>query len=335
MEKLGLGTIGTSWITGSFIDAALATERYDLNCVYSRNEEKGKEFSSKYGDIPVETDLDMFMNNEALDVIYIASPNSLHYEQALMALRAKKHVMVEKPASTKVEEWDEMLRVAEENDVFVLEAAKHMYIPNLERIATEIDKLDGVVGATFPYVRYSSRYDNVLAGEEPNIFSLKFAGGALMDLGIYPIYTAVALFGEPEEAIYYPRKIRTGVDGIGTVILRYKEFDVTILVGKIATSSYEVEIYGAKETLVIDHVSHLGKACKIDHQTLEEQEVSLVEQHKNSMFYEAEALAQMIETKDEPETLERYEELSDLARIVSGLLNHLLTQADIIFDVKR
>src|SRR5690625_4077250 len=249
------------------------------------------------------------MNNEALDVIYIASPNSLHYEQALMDVLAKRHVMVEKPASTKVEEWDEMLRVAEENDVFVLEAAKHMYIPNLERIATEIDKLDGVVGATFPYVRYSSRYDNVLAGEEPNIFSLKFAGGALMDLGIYPIYTAVALFGEPEEAIYYPRKIRTGVDGIGTVILRYEAFDVTILVGKIATSSYEVEIYGSKETLIIEHVSHLETARKVDHQTLEEQEVHLEKQRENSMFYEAEALAKMIETKDDLRSEEHTSEL--------------------------
>lgn len=334
MDKLGLGTIGTSWITNSFIEAALDTGLYQLNCVYSRNEEKGKEFSSKYGDVFVETDLEAFMNNDSLDVVYIASPNSLHYEQALMALKAKKHVMVEKPASTNVDEWDEMLRVAEENDVFVLEAAKHMYIPNLEKVADEIEKLEGVVGATFPYVRYSSRYDNVLAGEEPNIFSLKFAGGALMDLGIYPIYTAVALFGEPEEAIYYPRKIRTGVDGIGTVILRYESFDVTILVGKIATSFYEVEIYGSKETLILDHVSHLNKARKVDHQTLEEHEVPLEKQHENSMYYEAEALAKMIHTKTDPKTKERYKELSNLARIVSGLLNQLLTKADIVFDLE-
>lgn len=332
MDKLGLGTIGTSWITDRFIDAALETDLYQLDCVYSRSKEKGKEFSSKYGDIQVETDLEAFMAKESLDVIYIASPNSLHYEQAIMALKAKKHVMVEKPASTNVDEWDEMLRVAEENDVFVLEAAKHMYIPNLKNVANEIEKLEGVVGATFPYVRYSSRYDNVLAGEEPNIFSLKFAGGALMDLGVYPIYTAVALFGEPEEAVYYPRKIRTGVDGIGTVILRYEAFDVTILVGKIATSSYEVEIYGSKETLIIDHVSHLETARKVDHQTLEEQEVHLEKQRENSMFYEAEALAKMIETKDDLKTKERYKELSNLARIVSGLLNQLLTQADILFD---
>ena len=70
----------------------------------------------------------------------------------------------------------------------------------------------------------------------------------------------------------------------------------------------------------------------MDHQTLEEQEVHLEKQRENSMFYEAEALAKMIETKDEPKTKERYKELSDLARIVSGLLNQLLTQAGIVFD---
>lgn len=332
MEKLNLGTIGTSWITDSFIQAALDTGRYELKLVYSRNTENGKEFGSKYGDIAVETDLDTFVNNEDLDVIYIASPNSLHYEQAMLALKAKKHVMVEKPASTNVDQWDDMLRTAKENNVFVLEAARHMHIPNLEKISEEVTNLEEVLGAVFSFAKYSSKYDSVLAGEEPNIFSLKFAGGALMDLGVYPVYTSVALFGEPKEAIYYPRKVRTGVDGIGTVILRYEDFDVTILIGKIASSFYEAEIYGLKETLIIDQVTNLNEAKRVDHKTLEEQEVSLEEQHENNMFYEAEALARMIETKDDPQTIQRYKELSDLARIVSGLLNKMLTDAGITFE---
>ncbi len=332
MTKLGLGTIGTSWITASFIDGALKTGQYELRGVYSRNEEKGKAFSDPFGEVRISTDLDEFVQREDLDVIYIASPNSLHYEQAVLALRAKKHVLVEKPASTSVEQWDEMVQVAKENGVFVLEAIRHMFIPNLAVIKEEVEKLGGVQGATLPYVRYSSRYDNVLAGEEPNIFSLNFAGGALMDLGVYPIYTAVALFGEPEESIYYARKIRTGVDGLGTVILRYKTFDVTILVGKMVTSGYEVEVYGSKETLVIDHVSNLTKARRVDHKTLEESAVTLEKQQDNDMYYEAAALADMIEKVDDEATKNRYDELTQKARIVSGLLNHLLNTADISFD---
>src|SRR5699024_12556065 len=98
MDKLGLGTIGTSWITDRFIDAALETDLYQLNCVYSRSKEKGKEFSSKYGDIKVETDIEAYMAKESLDVIYIALHNNLHYEQAIMDLKSKKQVMVEKHA---------------------------------------------------------------------------------------------------------------------------------------------------------------------------------------------------------------------------------------------
>lgn len=335
MQKLQLGTIGTSWITDSFIKAALETGYYDLNTVYSRNKDTGIKFANKYGKVTIETNLENLMKKEELDIIYIASPNSLHYEQSLSALKAQKHVMVEKPATLNEEEWNKLLEVAKENNVFILEAAKHMHLPNLEKIADEIKKLGEVRGAVFPYIRYSSRYDNVLAGEEPNVFSLKFAGGALMDLGIYPIYTAVALFGEPKESYFFSRKIVTGVDGIGTVILRYADFDLTILVGKIATSMAEVEIYGADHTLVIDHVSHLEKARLVDIRTMEEEKIDLVEAKENDMFYEAETLAKMIQNPDSQETKEKYNELSEWARIVSRLLKDLRMQSDLYFEAEN
>lgn len=332
MTKLKLGTIGTSWITDSFIEGALATSFYDLNTVYSRNKKKGEKFAHKYGTVLVQTDFNKFLKNDELDVIYIASPNSLHYEQALAALQAGKHVIVEKPATLNVTQWDHLLDEAEKNSVFVLEAAKHMHLPNLKNIQKEVEELGEIRGGIFPYVRYSSRYDNVLAGEEPNVFSLDFAGGALMDLGIYPIYTAVALFGEPKESYYFAQKIATGVDGIGTVILRYEKFDLTILVGKNASSAAEVEIYGADQTLIIDHVSHLGKARFLDVRTFAEQKIELEPVRKNDMYYEALTLAEMILQPDSEKTKERYQHYSDLARIVTGLLDELRKQAGIIFN---
>lgn len=334
MTKLQLGTIGTSWITNSFIDAALETDQYELNTVYSRSEKTAKDFASQYPGSAIETDLDKFMEKEDLDLIYIASPNAMHYEQSMMALKAGKHVMVEKPATLNIKEWEELLKQAEKKDVFILEAAKHMHLPNLEKIRTEINKLGDIRGAIFPYIRYSSRYDNVLAGEEPNVFSLDFAGGALMDLGIYPIYTAVALFGEPIESHIHARKIRTGVDGIATVIFSYDSFDLTILTGKIATSSAEVEIFGEDETLIIDHVSKLKKARLLDARTFEEEKILLKKPKENDMYYEAETMAEFIRNKDSEEVQKRYQELSDLARTVTGLLKDLRDKANIVFTEK-
>lgn len=331
MKKLQLGTIGTGWIVDRFIKAAQLTDLYELNTVYSRTKEKGMEFAGKHGNPLVETDLNSFVGNPELDVIYIASPNSLHYEQTLLALRARKHVLVEKPATTKVEHWDHLLEVAAKNNVFVIEAAKHMYMPNLEKIDAKIKKMGTIRGATFPYVEYSSIYEEVLAGKEPNVFSPTFGGGVLMDLGVYPIYTAVALFGEPDSVRYFARKVNTGVDGSGTAILSYESFDVTILLGNIATTTYEVEIYGENETLIIDHVSHLDEARVLDIRSLEETEFPLEKQQQNNLYEEALALAKMIDTQEHPETKEKYKELSALARIVSGLLYEMRMQADILF----
>lgn len=335
MNKLGLGIIGTSWITDSFIDAALATEHYELNCVYSRRAETAQEFASKYGEVSTETDLKAFMNNEDLDVVYIASPNSFHYEQSLLALKAGKHVIVEKPASTNVDQWEEMVAVAKENNVLVFEAARHIHDPNLATIMQEVKTLGEVQGATLAYAKYSSRYDNVLAGEEPNIFSLKFAGGVLMDLGIYPVYTSVVLFGKPESAHYFPRKIKTGVDGIGTIILRYEDFDVTILISKKTTSMIGLEVYGETETLLVDHATDLNHAKRIDAKTMEEKEVPFDAQNENGMFYEARVFAEMIASQNEKETIEKYEKLSEYAKTVSGILSDLRKQAGIIFDFEK
>lgn len=332
MNKLQLATIGTSWITDSFIEAALATDYYELHTVYSRSKETGEKFAKKYGEVNVVIDLHSLMEIREIDVVYVASPNRLHYEQALLALKAKKHVMVEKPATINVEQWDNLLNVATENDVFVLEAARHIHVPNLKKIVAEIKKLGTIRGGMFPFLQYSSRYDKVLEGEEPNVFSLSFGGGVLMDLGVYPIYTAVVLFGKPKEVFYFAQKIATGVDGIGTIIFRYDTFDLTMIISKNAASSSEVEIYGQDETLIIDHVTNLNQARLLNVRTLEEKIIELDEQYENNMYYEAATLAEMIQTKDEQETKVRYQEYSNIARIVSELLYDLRMQADIHFN---
>ena len=96
---LKLGIIGTSWISHEFITAAYQTGHYHLQAVYSRKMKTAQEFCEPYGAISCYTDFIDFLDSE-LDVIYIASPNSLHFAQAKLAILAKKHVIIEKPAVT-------------------------------------------------------------------------------------------------------------------------------------------------------------------------------------------------------------------------------------------
>lgn len=331
MSKLKLGIIGTSSITDLFVKAAHLTEKYELYAVYSRSIEKGKTFGEPHHAQRFYDDMEDFLNDTELDVIYIASPNSLHYEHAVAALEAEKHVLVEKPAFTHPDHWDHVEKLAKEKNRFIIEAIRHIQEPNFEIVKKEISKLDEIQGATLFYMSYSSRYDLVREGEEPNIFSPKFAGGALMDLGVYPLYAAVAWFGEPEEVHYFAQIIETKVDGKGTAILRYPNFDVTLIFGKTATSTLPAEIYGLDATLRLNHVTFIESVEKINAKTLKEERIETKPVEENMLYNEAEVFAEFLQDPEKPENQKRVKELLELAKAVSRTLYKLRKDAGIVF----
>lgn len=113
---LKLGIIGTGWISGSFVEAAHLTKKYSLEAVYSRNLESAVSFTEDFDDIELYDDLDDFFKHD-LDIIYIASPNAIHFEQAKAAILAGNNIIVEKPAFSNPQELAEIIKLADENDV--------------------------------------------------------------------------------------------------------------------------------------------------------------------------------------------------------------------------
>lgn len=105
-----LGIIGTSWITAMFIDAAMKTNAYDLTTVYSRSQASGEKFLASLDidtdNVDVVTTLsDLY---QSIDVVYIASPNALHFEQAKVAIQSGVHVIVEKPSFSNPTEFEKI-----------------------------------------------------------------------------------------------------------------------------------------------------------------------------------------------------------------------------------
>ncbi|WP_125981987.1 Gfo/Idh/MocA family protein [Loigolactobacillus iwatensis] len=295
---LKLGIIGTNWITEQFIQAALSTKKYQLTSVYSRTEEKAQQVATKYEAGEVFTSLADFFSQGSFDVVYIASPNSLHFEQAKAALEADKNVIVEKPAFSNPTEMATITALlAKKPQLFLFEAARHVYEPNFQITKQAIQTLDQVQGATLVYMKYSSRYDQVLAGKTPNIFSPKFSGGSLQDLGVYVVYDAVSWFGVPDDVHYFANLLPTGVDGRGTAILTYPDFNVTLIFGKNATSYLPSEIYGLHETLVLaPNAADLAQVTRHqpDGKTVELGEPA----DENPMTHEAEAFYSIMTTQD-------------------------------------
>ncbi|EAC3920118.1 Gfo/Idh/MocA family oxidoreductase [Listeria monocytogenes] len=325
-----LGIMGTNWITDSFIEGAINSGEWNLTAVYSRTEEKARAFGEKYGELTYFTDIEEMGKSDALDAVYIASPNALHYQHAVSLLKNKKHVIVEKPIFSTVAELEHAHQIARENNVFLFEAARHIQEPNFKRLQENIEKVGTIHGATLAYMKYSSRYDQVLNGEEPNIFSLKFSGGSIVDLGVYPLYSAITLFGEPVKATYFATKLPTGVDGLGPIILEYPTFNITIIQGKNSQSFLTSEIYGQKGTLIVDPLTGIEKITFYDNATKEETELAgpVV---ANDMQFEAAEFARIIEQSDR----DTYEYLADLSLKVLRVSNELRHQNDIWFDAEK
>ncbi|OTO76617.1 MULTISPECIES: Gfo/Idh/MocA family protein [unclassified Enterococcus] len=328
---INLGIIGTNWITDQFVQGALETGDYQLTAVYSRKLETAQKFGEKYSDVEYATDLKTFFGIAHMSTVYIASPNSLHFEQAKQAILAGKNVIVEKPAFSTPDEMDEIIELANQKSVFFFEAARNIHEQAFKTVSDFLPLKDHVIGADFSFMKYSSRYDQVLDGEEPNIFSPHFSGGALADLGVYPIYAALAWFGMPQDSFYFGQKISTGVDGMGTGILRYEHFDVTIRTGKIGDSFQQSEIYLTNGTLVLNAVNSIDDAVFHDrgHQRREK---LTVHQLENPMVEEAREFAQVIMNPTDRKLGTDYEAWVELSRNVNQVIYDMRKSAGIVFD---
>lgn len=328
---INLGIIGTNWITDQFVQAAHETGNYQLAAVYSRRLETAQKFGEKYGDVEYATDLDTFFGIEHMSTVYIASPNSLHFEQAKQGIMAGKNVIVEKPAFSTPKEMDEIIELANQKRVFFFEAARNIHEKAFKTVADFLPLKDHVVGANFSFMKYSSRYDQVLDGEEPNIFSPHFSGGALADLGVYPIYAALAWFGMPQDSYYFGQKIATGVDGIGTGILRYENFDITIRTGKIGDSFQQSEIYLTNGTLVLNGINSIDEAVFHDRDHKRREKLN-VQQLENPMVEEANEFAKVIMNPTDRKLGTDYEEWVELSRNVNQVIYDMRKSAGIVFD---
>lgn len=325
-----LAIIGTNWITDQFVEAALSTKKYQLAAVYSRNLATAEKFGKKYGAPLYATDLADFFELD-FDTVYIASPNSLHFSQAKAAILAGKNVIVEKPAFSTPAEMTEIIALSNQKRVFFFEAARNIHETAFKKITEFLPLKDQILGADFSFMKYSSRYDLVLAGEEPNIFSPHFSGGALMDLGVYPLYAALAWFGMPRESHYFEKKIATEVDGLGVGILRYEDFDVSIRTGKISDSNQPAEIYLNDGTLVLNAINSISEA-HFHNRLANQVEKLAVSQLPNPMVEEALDFAEVILNPRDPALGETYEEWVELARNVNQVLYDMRKSAGIVFD---
>lgn len=315
--------VGTNWITRQFIDAAHETGSMQLNAIYSRSLQQAEILAQDYPCQHLFTSLEALAASDTVDAVYLASPNALHCEQALLFMGHGKHVICEKPLASNLAEVEKLIACARQQQVVLFEAYKTACLPNFIQLQQSLPRLGQLRKALFSYCQFSSRYPRYLNGENPNTFDRRWSNGSIMDIGYYCVAAAVALWGKPQTIKAGATLLASGVDGHGSVLLNYGEFDVTVLHSKVSDSLIPSEIQGEAGSLLIEKLSEV-QSLKWVPRGADPQDLSQP-QHINTMLYEAQTFVRLVEQQDIDHAA------LDLSLTTAAVLTEVRRQTGVIF----
>lgn len=243
-----LGILGTGMIAKEVLQFV---NEFEFESVYilstEKSIEKTKELAKKHSISKIFTDYDEMLASD-IDVLYIALPNHLHYEFAKKALESKKHIILEKPSTSNFAQLDELITLAKNNSVYLLEAVNLYHLPAYKALKNDLDKIGQIKIVSLNYSQYSSRYNAFKQGNIMPVFDPKKSGGALMDINVYNIHASLGLFGQPKNAEYFPN-IEKGIDTSGILIMNYDGFQAVCIGSKDCNSQAVCSIQGELGTI--------------------------------------------------------------------------------------
>lgn len=190
-----------------------------IAAVGSRNLERAQAFADEFDGPRAYGSYEELVADPEIDAIYIASPQSEHRNHAILALEAGKPILMEKPFTRNAREAREVFAVAERKGLFVMEAMWSRFLPHYKALADVI--ASGKIGEV---TSVTAAHFQCFEGD-PNhrLWNAELAGGALLDLGVYPISFIHALLGKPDSIHAFGALSETGVDEFENVVLRYGE----------------------------------------------------------------------------------------------------------------
>ncbi|MBQ9517685.1 MAG: Gfo/Idh/MocA family oxidoreductase [Eubacterium sp.] len=222
MEKFRWAYVGSGNIAKSTA-RSITKGKHAITAVYSRNSEKAKSFAAKYGAVAYGS-FDELLKEGEFDCVYIATPHTSHVEYAVKAMQCGKPVLCEKPVGVTTADVDAMINTSKENNVYFCEAMWTWF----SDVALEVKKwvAEKRIGEV-KSVHIDYAFPGLMMSKNSRVLMPETAGGALLDIGIYPITYCYNLFGYPEK-IACNGTLKNGIDIAETVVLGYGGFDCTL-----------------------------------------------------------------------------------------------------------
>jgi len=217
-HPLRWGFLGTGSIAHQFAEGLRDVAGASLTAVCSRSLDNANKFAQTFGVKAVEESYEAMLGNDDVDCVYVATPHHAHREFVERALDAGKGVLCEKPLGISATEVGAMIAAAERSGSFLMEGMWMRFIPSISRFLDLVD--EGLIGE--PRLLRADFSFRVPMDSKGRLFDLNQAGGALLDVGIYPLFLSRLLFGTPTKATSVAGLASTGVDEQAQILLAHE-----------------------------------------------------------------------------------------------------------------
>lgn len=247
MTEIRWGIIGCGHIAEKFAVSLAALEQGKLVAGASRTPGRAAAFGDKYGFQKAYTDYEALVSDPEVDAVYVATTHNFHYENAKLCLENGKHVLCEKPMTVNAAQSKELVELARDKQLFLMEAVWTRFLPAIRKMKELLDK--GVIGeVTTVHCDFGIQAD---CDDSHRLRNPDLAGGALLDLGIYPItFASVVLGCNPKNVTGSAIMTDLGVDERSFYFLEYDGKQRAVLSSSFTEKSpIEARVYGTEGIL--------------------------------------------------------------------------------------
>ncbi len=224
-DTIRWGILGTGKIARQFAAGLRNLPDATLMAVGSRTVESANVFGEQFAVAHRHASYEGLVNDPDVDVVYVATPHSAHCENTLLALAAGKAVLCEKPFTINAREAEQVITLARQRKLFLMEAMWTRCFPMMEKLRELlVGKVIGEVRMLTADFGFRAEYH-----EEERLFSPAAGGGALLDVGVYPVALASMIFGMPTRVVSHAQLGKTGVDEEAAIILSHARGELAVL----------------------------------------------------------------------------------------------------------
>ncbi|MGD0699589.1 MAG: Gfo/Idh/MocA family oxidoreductase [Trebonia sp.] len=243
------GILGTGGIAGAFATDLRLTDSGDVVAVGSRSQASADRFADEFGIDHRHGSYESLVADPEVDVVYVASPHPMHHDNAMLALRAGKHVLVEKPFTMNAAEARDIVGLARERGLFAMEAMWTRFLPHVGLIRDWL--VEGLLGDVVTVTADHGQWFAEDAGFR--LFAPELGGGALLDLGVYPVSFASMVLGAPSRVVSMSDPAFTGVDAQTSMLFGYDSGAQAVLTCTLrAKSPTRAAIVGTEARIEVD-----------------------------------------------------------------------------------